>query len=249
MSAALPPPLATTVDGIWRFQSLGAQCRILPDGCMDFVFDLNSGTAEVVGSMTRAELIAPPLGARYFGVRFLPGVAALLIDAHAGELTDASVELAPLLCAEWRTLPERVASLPDDSARVHTLERFLAAANNRRRVSDARLTFAVNELRRSAGARRVRELAREVGVSERQLERLFDERVGVRPKLFARVMRMQHAVTLLRKRALPTQAALAIEAGYSDEPHLLRDFRELTAVTPREAAAEPHVGIVQDARA
>ncbi len=247
-SVSVPASLASTVDAFWRFESGGKRERVLPDGCMDFVFELNSAKARLVGAMSRAELIEPAVGTRYFGVRFLPGVAALLIDAHAVELTDSSAELSQFLHASLRGLPEQVAATKSDAERVRLLERFLNASQARQRTEDARVRAATTELRRAAGALRVGELAFRVGVSERQLERLFHERVGVRPKLFARVMRLQRTMTLLRQRALPTQAALALEAGYADEPHLLRDFRELAAATPSEVAAEQHVGFVQGAR-
>jgi hypothetical protein len=92
----VPASLERTVDAFWSFESFGARTRVLPDGCMDFVFDLSRGAARLIGSMTSAQLVASPRGVRYFGVRFLPGAAALLVDARACELTDLSVELCPL---------------------------------------------------------------------------------------------------------------------------------------------------------
>jgi AraC-like DNA-binding protein len=208
--------------------------------------------------MTRAEIVSPPRGTRYFGVRFVPGAAALLIDAHASELADASVELTALLSAPGRRLPEQMAEANSDNERVQLLARYLESSNARLRGEDARLRVATAELVRTRGATRVRELSRSAGVSERQLERLFQERVGVRPKLFARVLRLQHAVGLLQQRARPlsgsapsagSQAELALAAGYADESHLLRDFRELAAASPTELALEQRVGFVQDAAA
>jgi AraC-like DNA-binding protein len=239
------------VDAFWGFTSSGQRRRILPDGCMDFVFDLDLGTARLIGAMTRAEIVAPCAGTRLFGVRFLPGAAALLVDALACELKDQRVDLPELLHAELRRLPERMAEAKSDAERVRLLERELNARRAQLRADDRRLRAATSELRLSGGAKRVRELAVDTGVSERQLERLFQERVGVGPKIFARVMRLQRVVTLLRSDAAElrarSQAELALEAGYADESHLLRDFRELAAATPREVAREQHVGFVQDA--
>lgn len=251
----IPASLERTVDAFWSFESVGQRARILPDGCMDFVFDLDAATARLVGPMTRAEIVNPASGTRYFGVRFVPGAAALLIDARASELADASVELTALLGASGRRLPEQIADAKSDDARVQLLERYVASSNSHLRAEDARLRAATTELGRTRGATRVRELSHSAGVSERQLERLFQERVGIRPKLFARVLRLQHAVRLLHEHPRPgiraaasraSQAELALAAGYADESHLLRDFRELAATSPAALALEQRVGFVQD---
>jgi len=76
------------------------------------------------------------------------------------------------------------------------------------------------------------------GLSERQLERLFDERVGYGPKTFARVVRMQRAVESIVRTAggrgtTVSWASFARDCGYADQAHLIHEFRALTGVTPR----------------
>ena len=112
------------------------------------------------------------------------------------------------------------------------------------RPLDARVQAAVAALARAPVS--VPNVAAEVGVSERQLERLFRERVGIAPKHYARIARLERAVAL-SSCAVTNQAELALRAGYSDESHLLRDFRELVGVTPSALCAERNVGFVQAA--
>ena len=81
-----------------------------------------------------------------------------------------------------------------------------------------------------------------MGLSERQLERLFDERVGYGPKTFARVVRLQRAVESIARPAGPrgttaSWATFARDCGYADQAHLIREFRALTGVTPRVYAS------------
>jgi AraC-like DNA-binding protein len=68
--------------------------------------------------------------------------------------------------------------------------------------------------------------------------------VGLRPKLLLRILRLQKAVELAESRRA-TQAHIALGAGYADESHMVREFRALAGVTPRELRAERHVGFVQ----
>jgi AraC-like DNA-binding protein len=239
----VPKPLLGVVDGFWSFTGDGQSHRILPDGCLDFVFALDSASALVAGAMSSAQIIAPPAGAKSFGIRFRPGQAARFIDAAAHELLDGDAELGAL--TRVRELAERIAEARDDEARCAVASEALLDTRNRTRPADARLDHALSVIRLAPAAAAVSTLAASCGLSERQFGRRFLERVGIGPKRFARIMRLEHALTLARDSA-QSQAVLAVRAGYSDEPHLLRDFRALTGLTPKALAAERRVGFVQD---
>jgi len=83
-------------------------------------------------------------------------------------------------------------------------------------------------------------------VGERWLERAFARHVGYGPKMLARVVRFQHAVALLDAGPPLSWSALAYEAGFADQAHLVREFRALAGLTPGDFAAERRdVGFVQ----
>lgn len=85
-------------------------------------------------------------------------------------------------------------------------------------------------MRETHGGVRVHEVAALVGLGERQLERLFDERVGIGPKALALVMRVQALLT--RVGPMSDWSRLAAELGWSDQAHLTRDLGRLAGVTP-----------------
>jgi transcriptional regulator GlxA family with amidase domain len=93
----------------------------------------------------------------------------------------------------------------------------------------------VDELRLHSGFSRVSELARAVDLGERQLERLFDAKVGLSPKALAKVLRFQSFLAHAHE-PRPT-ADLALAHGYTDQSHLARDLRALTDLTPAELRA------------
>jgi len=239
------PVVARWVDAFWAFESTGAGHRVLPDGCIDFIFDLDAGRAIVQGPMTRAEVVTLPAGSRVFGVRFAPGAGATFVDAAVHELEDRSTELTDVTRAAyaWR-LAERVAEARSDTERSDLITRFLLDPGSRQRAADGRLQRAVRSIRERRGAVSVGAMAGDLGVSERTLERLFREHVGVGPKFYARVVRMEWARTAAENHGF-SQADLALRAGYADEPHLLRGFRALTGLTPGALLAERRVGFVQ----
>ena len=237
-----PRLVDASVDAFWSFESTGAPHRVLPDGCMDALFDLSSAQASVVGAMSKATLVHAPRGTHVFGVRFRPGRASLFVDAVAAELRDARVPLGRLVGGAAARLTEQILAARTHEDRALVFAAFVHEPGSRVRGNDARVDHAARALEQAHGEVSISHLARVVGLSERQLERVFRDRVGVRPKFFARVQRMQRAVRLLSREAL-SGAALAAAAGYADEPHLLRDFRALCGTTPWRLAGD--VGFVQ----
>lgn len=200
---------------------------------MDVIFDLTSQTATVVGAMSEALVVRAPAGRHMFGVRFRPGRASLFVDASAAEVRDARVPVDSLIAGS-SLLVERVLECRSDDERVNVVAAYIHEPRSRARANDARIDHAVRAL--SSGRTPIARVASELGLSERQLERLFHERVGIRPKVFARVLRMQQAMRLLQS---APSSAIAAEAGYADEAHLFRDFRALCGTTPSGLAAPP----------
>ncbi len=70
----------------------------------------------------------------------------------------------------------------------------------------------------------------------RQVERIFEDHVGLTPKLFSRIERLQSALRMSQQLPLPDWTALAYSAGYFDQSHMVREFRLLTGETPCSSA-------------
>jgi AraC-like DNA-binding protein len=238
------PELGGFVDAFWSLDAAGEPRRILPDGCIDFIFDLDRGSARVIGTMSASRVVAAPVGSRHFGVRFAPGTASALLRVGADELTDRDAPLDEISRASEFGLGERIAEAGSHQLRTRMIGEFVRTARARLRPLDRRVQRAAALLRQSRGDLPIAALASAVGLSERQLERLFRARLGTRPKFFAKVLRVQYALQLLE--AGPArQAQLALSAGFADEPHLIRDFRALTGRSPAQLLRERRVGFIQ----
>jgi transcriptional regulator GlxA family with amidase domain len=94
-------------------------------------------------------------------------------------------------------------------------------------------------------------LAAEACLSPRQFERNFVARVGLSPKLFARIARFDQAFRLKEKLPDLDWLAVAVQCGYYDYRHLVRDFREFAGVTPPQllAAETAHARVAGGAAA
>ncbi|HEX8451357.1 MAG TPA: helix-turn-helix transcriptional regulator [Longimicrobium sp.] len=231
-----PPALAARVECLWTLRSDGplpapALNRVLPDGCIDLIFDLGDRPrGYAVGAMTRAVPVHVAGRVEIVGVRFRPGGAALGLPA--GELTDLDAGLDELglgsLCAPVLDAGSALAAVP-------VLEEVLAA-----RFRDAPEPIAAAawaRLRSTAGALPVRELAAQLGVGERRLQRIFHDHVGLTPKQAARVARLNAAIALMARAELPL-GRVALRAGYYDQAHFNREFARLAGVAPHVWRAE-----------
>jgi AraC-like DNA-binding protein len=78
----------------------------------------------------------------------------------------------------------------------------------------------------------VHEVVKETGYSHRRFIALFREEMGLTPKLFSRLLRFQRIMQQFALDPSAAWSALAYDAGYSDQAHFTRDFREFAGVTP-----------------
>lgn len=250
------PTLAQHLECIWFLSSsctsapTGACERVMPDGCVEWIFHLGApfqraittnpiGQWErqprsfVVGELTRFLLLQPTGDASVMGVRFRPSSAYRFLPFALSDFTDTTVPTGDVWGHEGAYLEEAVLAARNNTERQQLVEDFLwqQLVNTSPRP---RFEAAVKEIIRTRGQARVHEVANEVGWSSRQLERDFRVSFGLSPKSFARIMRFQNLLRLVGEGALREWANLAIEGGYSDQPHMVREFREFAGHTPSE---------------
>jgi AraC-like DNA-binding protein len=96
---------------------------------------------------------------------------------------------------------------------------------------------AVDLVLEARGQIRIEDLARRLDWNARRLERSFLRDLGIRPKLFARIVRLNAVLARLGHDEREAAVDLALDAGYFDQAHLLRDFRALAGRTPRAGGA------------
>ncbi|TAK61521.1 helix-turn-helix transcriptional regulator [Methylobacter sp.] len=113
--------------------------------------------------------------------------------------------------------------------RVQCVENFLLAILNRDN-EDLLIQKACRELSSSNGNYPIGMLARNLGLTERTLERRFLAHVGATPKKYARVVRLRNAI--FQRKTLSTWADVAHTVGYYDQSHMIRDFQELYGISP-----------------
>ena len=163
------------------------------------------------------------------GAQLQPGAASLLSGIPGDELAGRHTPLAELFGAATAELHERLLDLADPERRLDLFEAFLAARLPRLRGLNPAVAHA---LARFAQGTDVRSVVGESGYSHRRFIALFKGSVGLTPKLYCRVARLQRALQLAASEPAAGLSEIAIEAGFADQPHLNRDFRKLAGLSP-----------------
>ncbi|GAB3239637.1 helix-turn-helix domain-containing protein [Kineosporia babensis] len=206
---------------LWRSRSESMQpSLILPDGCMDLLWD--GEHLRIAGPDTTAHVHLPRGDTTYLALRFSAATGPAALGVSAAEVADRQVPLADVW-GDRRTalLEEQIAA-----GGVAALERWLIGASA---PADS-LGSRVFSMARAGLP--VAEIADRSGFSARQLQRRSKELFGYGTGHLLRVLRLQRA--LGRARAGQPLAGVAADTGYCDQAHLSREVRALTGRTPVE---------------
>lgn len=220
----------------WDLQDAPPQVReTLPHPNVHLVFDAQGATVNGVRTRRFGKRLEG-CGAA-FGIKFRPGGFRCLWDRPASTLRERTLTLAQCIGDTLAGAFARdIAASTDDDARVATAEAWLTRLLRTPPGDDARLAACIVEtIERDSCIRRVDDVTARWHVSERRLQRLFGEQVGVGPKWVIQRFRLHEAVERIAasSRALDW-AQFAQDLGYYDQSHFIRDFRRLVGATPAD---------------
>ena len=188
--------------------------------------------AEVVG-VVRAKFVRQLVGqGEVFGIKFRPGMFRPFCRVSVHELTDRTIPLAAALRepAFGDELRSKGSTLERAEVAERALERVLPAEPPSRALLARDL---VDRIRTHSSLRSVAGLSATSATTERALQRLFREFVGVSPKWVVCRFRLQEAAELLAS-SEETVASVAARLGYFDQAHFVRDFKAVVGRTPVE---------------
>jgi len=248
-------PLSLYVERIWHMSHSGLllqKQRVYPNGSIALVVNLHKPVAtyfvDGVAFSVRGPLIAGPYSRSFeigtaapaatIGAEFRPGTARMFFPMAAHELHNTDVSLFDVWPAEADCLLNELYSRSGVQDQLRFVEQYLS-----RKLSEARrippsIQYSVEELIRYGGVRRISQIQRQSGLSHTRHIQLFKEHVGLSPKLFCRVRRFHAVLDSARKNKYVNWANLALDGGYYDQAHLIRDFRAFAGITPLDFERE-----------
>lgn len=237
---APPESLRTVVECFWITRwDLREQpshvVELLADPCLNIAFE--KARSRVVGVSTKLfqrELCEMGL---IRAVKLRAGAARAVFAHTSISRLSNRVLSAESLLANVAEIESTVLSEPEDERAVQLFQTWLLAQLDS--AVDAKIslaTRAVERMSQSPMATSVSQIADEMRMDVRQLQRLFRDYVGASPKWTLSRFRLQHAAQRIELGAIASLAELAAELGYSDHAHLTRDFKDATGKSPKEFA-------------
>jgi AraC-like DNA-binding protein len=248
------PPLRGHVEFFWYHEGVCsdfAMERLLPDGGVELIIDLTTSPKRwhpadegarpryvegtwISGQHSRPIAIEAAQQSCMIGARFRPGGAYAVLAQPLCALNDGVVEMDLLWGRAVHELREQLFDARSIDERFARLDRALVTRAAGRNGHDRSLAAAVSRLAHSPEPVSIRDLAAGIGISQRRLVRLFDERVGLKPKMLARVFRFQRVLRRLQYEPFPGWSTIAADAGYFDQAHFVREFQQLAGMRPTD---------------
>src|SRR5271155_3749041 len=229
------PHFSKHIECFWIHRTAGREPdhRVLPDGCMDILFErapnkVGVAALRIIGAMTRAQSWVVPPGHVTFGARFCPGMAARALGVPAAEIVDGIVTAEDAWgAAASRRLREQLDESDSPQEWIALVEKSLGEPPPPDPVESSLAWLVPNR-----GQGPMDELASAAGLSARQFRRVCLERTGLTPKHLARILRFHHAAQRARPARDADWATIALDCGYYDQAHLINEFREFSGLPP-----------------
>lgn len=210
--------------------------RVVADGCIDIYFELtNPEQNYVMGFCKKFTEFPLDNSFNYVGVRFLPTMFPQLFKINAMELSNRYESLALVVphLSDFISNrfyethhPEKIKKILD--------EYFLELISKTTFDNDSRLYDALEIILKNFGVIDI-ETDLDTGISSRQLRRLFEFYIGDTAKTFSKVVRFQNILRAKPSKQSLQQNKLFFDAGYYDQSHFIKEFKNFYGVTPSKA--------------
>ena len=238
------------VDIDWSTENQMASIwRLIPFGQVSVLFlygDLHGYSTEsaaakmeethqafMVGQLTKPIWLSFSGKTRLVKVQLKPSGAQQLLPMDLSELTDnPCIKLEDIWGKSSNHLTEQLHDATSDFHRVALLNNFFKTLLLPSNQQSAYIDYTLQQLQVSNGNCKLMELEYKLGITGRQLERVFKSRVGLRPKDIGRFIRMNAALSVLSSQQNTSISNLAYQLGYFDPAHFSKDFRQLTGLLP-----------------
>jgi AraC-like DNA-binding protein len=237
LETAPHPALSAYVDAYWSVTGSSKTIikeKILPDGCIDIIFNLGNDCytenrsfllknerAYLIGTMTRFKETEMDTNTRLMGIRFKPGSFPAFFQAPLQEVANRTVDMDSGFVFD----PGMLMKSP-----FETLDKLLF---KNLKCPNQDLLDQIRTIQKLKGQVKIEELASKHYTTVKQLQRNFNHWLGITPKEFVNLVRYQNAKAAIDHRK-PGQSllAIAVDFGYYDHAHLTNQFSQYVGSAP-----------------
>ncbi len=236
--------LQSYVDSYWiaKCDFNGTKSKILPDGCMDVIFDFGNQSsnsfvenARVSGMMTAYRFVVSQQIATTIGIRFKPGQLCRLTKFPFGEIKNGTVPASEVLPNISQDFYDKLNHQDNQFDRIKWIDEYLVmqfSDSSDRRSSD--MHSVCEAIENNFRALDLVQIAEQHHVSLRQLERKFKVSVGVTMKEFHAIVRFRKTLETITNQSQGSLMLAAFDHGYYDHAHLTKEFNKMAGINPSQ---------------
>jgi AraC-like DNA-binding protein len=171
-----------------------------------------------------------------FGVKFRPGAYYPFVKSPVSAITDRSIRIADVFGDDGVALEAAVRAHDDEAQWVECAEQFLRSRRPERDENVDLINRIVDYIIADRTILKVDALVERFNLGKRTLQRLFSQYVGVSPKWVIMRYRLQEAADQLARSEFVNWPKMALDLGYFDQAHFIKDFKMIVGRTPAEYA-------------
>lgn len=252
------PQLAPFVKSFWIMTNelnapeyiFGSPMAMCPDGYIDIVFilgaesrysiprkhEIKKDTGLILGIITENHTLAVDGNFIIAGIKIFPHSLGLFFDIEAGEITDALALLSDAGDLSYEEMIEKLQeNITDTDKTISILEDYMLKKLHGN-IDDKikMIDYSIKTIKRHNGSIVINKLAGHLGLSKRLLEMRFEKLVGVGPKLFSRIIRINQAALLDDNDTIKKFIESSLNLGFFDQSHYIKEFKKFTGMTPKQ---------------
>jgi len=206
--------------------------QLFAEGLPGLAFFDNTLTGVINGPSNQYKRFAIKGGFKMVGVFLYPAAIQLLFQKPITDITNKQIDLSLFLGKEGIELQERIWEQQQSEEQIRTISDFLLQRMTKVKSVPHKSLACVHQMVTQPTSSSIETLAFQSGLSKRQFERNHKSLTGFSPKLFTRLMRFQTSLRLA-KQDHQTLTSIGYQAGYADQSHFIREFRELSGISPK----------------
>jgi AraC-like DNA-binding protein len=233
-------PYIETYWTVHVFCNEGGCHKILPDGCVDIIFSFTDESSKgllpfvpnVIGTMTSFTQVHYPTDVYFLGIRFKPVGITAFVSSPIHEFTDHRIDLTLVDSLFDNSFHKDLPEKKSLSEKIKHIDGYFLKKLKHAFKLESQIVYAVDLIKQTNGLLSPAEIASKACLSTRHFERKFKSAIGVAPKTFCKVIKFKHTMSYLKQHPSNSLYSVAIECGYFDHAHMIKEFKFLSGDSP-----------------
>ena len=223
------------IDSFWTFSNSKSseKFKVLPDTCVDLIFDLNQNKGFLSGIMTNYQIRELATKSDLIGVRFKTEKFGFLSKIPLCETKNLRAELNEIFPMKNLKPLNQLTDFEKITDKITFLEKFIGISFKRNFQRQDKMVLSVAQrIRLLKGIVNIGDLAKSHHISLRQLERRFKNYIGLTLKEFSNIVRFNNAKKSIATQTSTSLLAIAFDMGFFDNSHMTYEFKRISGENP-----------------